>query len=139
MYEYYQDGETFPGETPDPFAQGKFEWVKAVREPEGATTSFVYDLRGRSLEVGMDAEVKDPRGNTTKYRLNLLGSPLRIEEPGPQGPFVTTMEWAADDIVKTKETDANGRVTEYAYDGNANLTTETVRSPSGDVVSISSM
>ena len=37
------------------------------------------------------------------------------------------MEWAADDIYKEMETDAEGRVTLFEYDENANLIKETIQ------------
>jgi YD repeat-containing protein len=103
-------------------AEGKFEWVKRVMEPEGATTELFYDLT--EINAGFfNTTITDARGNVTRYTLNLNGSPVRIEEP--EG-VVTEMVWAVDDIFKTQETDAKGRVTDFEYDGNANLTKETV-------------
>ncbi len=133
-YEYFADGEAFPGETPDTLAaaEGKFEWVKRVHEPEGATTEFFYDLT--EINAGLfNTAVTDARGSVTRYKLNLNGSPVRIEEP--KG-VVTTMVWAADDIFKTQETDAKLRVTDFVYDPNANLIRETVHAGGdiGDVV-----
>ena len=67
--------------------------------------------------------VRDARGKDTVYVLNGNGSPLRIEEPLGK---TTTMTWAADDILKTSETDANGRLTQFEYDERGNLTLERV-------------
>ena len=129
---YFEEGELFPGETGDEFAQGKFEWVKEVREPEDATTSFVYDLTDLIPTGLFKTFVTDPRNNVTEYNLNRNGSPERIVEPGN---IVTEMEWAVDDITKLKETDANLRVTRFVYDENANLTEETIETADlGDVV-----
>jgi RHS repeat-associated protein len=133
-YEYFADGEAFPGETPDTLAagEGKFEWVKRVHEPEGATTELFYDIT--EINAGFfNTSVTDARGNVTRYKLNLNGSPVRVEEP--KG-VVTTMVWAADDIFKTQETDAKLRVTDFRYDPKANLIEETVHAGGavGDVV-----
>ncbi|MGH9336002.1 MAG: hypothetical protein ACRD21_19880, partial [Vicinamibacteria bacterium] len=133
-YEYFRDGDTFPGETSDPLALGggKFEWVKRVHEPEGAVTELGYDFT--EINDGFfKTTVTDGRGNATRYRLNLNGSPVRIEEPGGA---TTEMVWSLVDIFKLQETDARGRVTEFEYDGNANLTRDTVHAGGdiGDVV-----
>ncbi len=101
-------------------------------EPEAATTEFAYDLT--EVNAGFfHTTVTDARGNQTLYKLNPTGSPVRIEEPLG---VVTEMEWSPTDIFKTKETDANGRVTDFEYDGNGNLTKETVHAGGtmGDVV-----
>lgn len=74
------------------------EWVKAIDEPEGVTTSFVYDLTRITT-------VTDGRGNDTIYTLNLTGSPLQIEEPDG---IITRMTWATDDFGDV--------VTEFVYD-----------------------
>ncbi len=133
-YDYFELGEAFPGETSDTLAisEGKFEWVKRVREPEGASTQILYDI-SESNAGFYNTAVIDARGNVTRYKLNLNGSPVEIEEP--KG-VVTRMVWAADDIFKTQETDANLRVTDFVYDANANLIRETVRAggPFGDAV-----
>jgi YD repeat-containing protein len=73
--------------------------------------------------------VTDGRGNDTVYTLNLNGSPLRIQEPLG---VVTEMEWSPSDIFKTRETDAEGRVTDFEYDGDANLVKETIHA-GGDI------
>jgi len=132
-YEYFRRGEAFPGETPDTLAasKGKFEWVKRVFEPEGATSEFLYDFT--EINAGFfKTTVTDARRNVTLYRLNLNGSPVRIEEPGG---VVTTMTWAANDIFKESETDANGRLTHFEYDERGNLTKERMlTSDRGEVV-----
>ena len=126
-YVYYTEDDEFPGEG-DYLSYGKFEWVKEVREavgqPELATTSFVYDLTELASTGRFITRVTDPRMNATIYRLNANGSPLEIEEPGG---VLTVMEWAADDIYKEKEIDAEGRETWFEYDANANLIKETIK------------
>ena len=116
-YVYYAEGDTIPGE-----AQGtggglvfeeKWELVKQVLEhPDpGLTirTEFLYDLTHWPAAERWTT-VRDGRGKDTLYVLNGNGSPLRIEEPLGK---TTRMTWAPDDILKTSEQDANGRVTEF--------------------------
>ena len=130
-YRYYTDDDEFAGELANAFIVSKLEWVERVDEPEGATTSFVYDLT-RITDGEFITTVTDGRLNDTIYTLNLNGSPLKIEEPGA---VTTTMTWAADDIFKESETDANGRTTLFEYDTRANLVKETiVTGDFGDVV-----
>ena len=121
-YRYYQESDEFPGELAADPSQGKYEWVKAVDEPEGVTTTFVYDLT-RITSGEFVTTVTDGRRNDTIYTLNLNGSPLKIEEPGG---IITRMTWADADIYKESETDANGRTTLFEYDARANLTKETI-------------
>ena len=130
-YRYYTESDEFPGEIAIDPSQGKYEWVKAVDEPEGVTTNFVYDLT-RITSGEFVTTVTDGRRNDTIYTLNLNGSPLKIEEPDG---IITSMTWAADDIFKLSETDANGRTTLFEYDVRANLTKETIVTDDfGDVV-----
>ena len=137
-YVYYTREDEFPGEG-DALSYGKFEWVKEFREAVGteveATTSFVYDLTELASTGRFTTHVTDPRLKTTIYRLNANGSPLEIEEPGG---ILTVMEWASDDIYKTQETDAEGRVTVFGYDANANLIKETIKNVevNGEVVDV---
>src|SRR5262249_38626396 len=73
--------------------------------------------------------VTDARGNDTIYTLNMNGSPLQIDEPLGKS---TQMEWS-DDALKTKETDAEGRVTDYSYeDGRGNRTREVIHTGPDD-------
>ena len=135
-YEYYTEADEFPGETPDPLSVGKYEWIKEVREaagePEQATTSFIYDLTEITTTGRFITHVTDPRSNTTIYRLNQNGSPLEIEEPGG---ILTTMEWSSHDIYKTKENDAENRITRFEYDDRANLTKEIIETTEfGEVI-----
>ena len=130
-YRYYTESDTFPGEEAVNPSQGKYEWLKAVDEPEGVTTSFVYDLT-RISSGEFITTVTDGRRNDTIYTLNLTGSPLTIEEPDA---IITQMTWTANDIFKTSETDANERTTLFEYDTRANLIKETIVTDDfGDVV-----
>ncbi len=136
-YEYYDDEDEFPGESDSVTVTKKYEWVKSVRElveepDDYATTGFVYDRTRVLSDNEFIARVTDARENITIYTLNSNGSPVEIEEPGE---IVTTMDWAADDIYKTKETDAEDRVTRFEYDDNANLVKEIIETEAfGEVV-----
>ena len=133
LYIHFEDDDVFPGESGEGlFVQDKFEWVKEVREPEGVTTSFVYDRTRVVTDQEFISRGTDARGNVTTYTLNGNGSPLEINEPGD---IITKMEWAVDDITKLKETDANGRVTRFEYDTNANLIKEIIETAElGEVI-----
>lgn len=98
-----------------------YSFVTAVQEPEGGTTQFDYGL------PGFVRRVTDARNNVTTYSLNGYGSPLSIQDP----VGTTTMTWSPDDIVMTNKTDANGVRTDFTYDADANLLSETVDMGSG--------
>ena len=134
-YEYFEGDDPFPNEQAGAglLPALKVEYVKAVKELSRAVvTTFSYDL-SELQDRRLTTTVTDARGNETTYLLNGNGSPLRrIDEPGA---VVTEMEWAVDDIFKLREVDANGRVTRFEYDDNANLTKEIIETGSlGDVV-----
>ena len=129
-YVYYAEGDRLPGEVEGTsggflFTQ-KWELVKQVLEhPAPALThrtEFLYDL-SHFPQAELWTTVRDGRGKDALYVLNGNGSPLRILEPLGK---TTTMVWAADDILKTSERDANGRLTEFGYDTRGNLTLERV-------------
>src|SRR6266540_3150845 len=131
-YEYYRKADAFPGEdTGFLVAMNKEEFVKRVIEfPGGASaqsTPFAYDF-GNALATGKwQTTVTDTRATPTRYVLNGNGSPLDIHEAeGTPDARTTTMKWAAADVFKEEETDAEDRTTRYGYDGNGNLTSETV-------------
>lgn len=92
-------------------------YVTQVTDGANGNTSFTYDTLN-----WQQATVTDPRGSSTSYSLNFYGSPLSISDPAG----TTTMTWAADDVVMTSKTDANGVRTSYTYDADANLLSETV-------------
>jgi RHS repeat-associated protein len=129
-YVYYAEADAIPGladgSAAGLFLEGKWELVKQVLEhPDpGLTlrTEFRYDLTHWPSSEWWTT-VRDGRGKDTLYVLNGNGSPLRIEEPLGK---TTRMTWPPDDILKTREQDANGRVTEFAYDARGNLTQERV-------------
>src|SRR5262249_53511983 len=90
-------------------------------------TQFRYDFTNALATLRWQTTVVDPRNVSTRYVLNGNGSPLEIHEAeGTPDYRKTTMEWAADDVLKQSETDANERLTTYGYDARGNLTAETV-------------
>lgn len=90
--------------------------VEAVVDAEGGSTSFAYDFNARSTTV------TNPRTHATSYLMNEYGSVLVINDP----VGTTTMTWADEDVVMTSKTDARGVRTDYTYDADGNLLTETV-------------
>jgi RHS repeat-associated protein len=138
-YVYYAQSDPLPGE--DAGGGGlvfeeKWERVRQVVERPAPglaiRTELSYDLRDVVARAEWRTTVRDGRGNDTLYVLDGNGSPLRIEEPLAK---TTVMTWAADDILKLSETDANGRLTELGYDDRGNLTRERiVTSDLGEVV-----
>ena len=134
-YEYYKKTDTFPGERRLAIDQ-KEEFVRRVREFALAPTflvpltEFQYDYT-EALSRRFQTTVKDARLNETLYVMNGNGSPLEIREPLGR---TTRMEWATDDIFKTRETDPLLRVTTYGYDLRGNLTSERIATPDLGVV-----
>jgi RHS repeat-associated protein len=132
-YAYYGESDPLPGEVDDRLPGGgllfteKWELVKEVVEHADPAlsirTQFSYDAQDVIARSQWKTTVRDGRGNDTLYVLNGNGSPLRIEEPLGK---TTTMTWAPGDILKTSETDANGRVTEFEYDSRGNLRLERI-------------
>lgn len=129
-YTYYRDSDELPGWDAD-YSLGKTEYVRRVTEYPGTSggvvTEFAYDLSqihdARWLTV-----VRDALGNPTRYVMR--GDGATLETHAPLGRS-TIFGWAPDDVLKTSETDANGRVTRNAYDERGNLTRETVESADG--------
>ena len=130
-YVYYGESDRLPGEVAGSggglFFEEKWELVKQVLEHPDPGALDPHGVPLRPHHGGPPGErrttVRDGRGHDTLYVLNGNGSPLRIEEPLGK---TTTMAWAPDDILKTSEQDANGRVTEFGYDARGNLTLERV-------------
>jgi YD repeat-containing protein len=132
-YAYYGRDHRLPGEVDGQLPLGgllfeeKWELVKEVIEhPDpglSLRTEFSYDARDAVAWSRWKTTVRDARGNDTLYVLNGNGSPLEIHEPLGK---TTTMTWAPDDILKTSETDANGRTTEFEYDPRGNLRLERI-------------
>ena len=126
-YVYFTDAESFVGETTTTPVVQKYEYVKEVREPEGVTTAFSYDVSEVDA-LRFTTRVTDARGFVARYTMNANGSPLEIEEPQVAGATIlTTMEWSVNDIFKTREVDANERETLFDYDERGNLIRETIK------------
>jgi RHS repeat-associated protein len=92
--------------------------------------------------------VTDLRGNDTTYTLNLFGNPTMIEEKAGKGANAsvsrtTSMTWSIDstdptvtaryknDNVMLSRTDGKQQTTYYEYDGQGNISKESVSSPTG--------
>ena len=130
-YEYYSEGDPFPGFAVDTWQSGLYLWgqeeyAKQVREfpgnPPVVTTDFVYDYTGATSGTFVTT-VTDARSNDTRYTLNPYGAPDVIGEPLDR---TTRLIWAVDDILKTEETDALNRKTTFGYDHRGNLTRKTI-------------
>ena len=129
-FAYYGDEDRIPGEADGrvPGAGGllfteRWELVREVVEKPAPgvalRTRFSYDATQAVALSQFRSTVRDARGKDTVYVLNGNGSPLRIEEPLSR---TTTTTWSATDVLKTSETDANGRLTQFEYDERGNLT-----------------
>ncbi len=133
-YAYFTPVDPFGGDPKTIFVDSKEEYVRTVTEEDRLAgtsyeTRFSHDATRAGTDRTWTTTVKDARGNDSVYLLNLNGSPLRIDEPLGKA---TTMEWS-DDALKTKETDAEGRVTDYSYeDGRGNLTKEIIHTAAAD-------
>ena len=133
-FAYYGDEDRIPGEADGrvPGAGGllfteRWELVREVVEKPAPgvalRTRFSYDATQAVALSQFRSTVRDARGKDTVYVLNGNGSPLRIEEPLSR---TTTTTWSATDVLKTSETDANGRLTQFEYDERGNLSLERV-------------
>jgi RHS repeat-associated protein len=88
------------------------------------TTKFAYDHGATQLAAGqLKTTVTDARHNDSVYTLNLDGNQIKVEAPFGK---TTVMTWAANDVLKTSETDALGRKTLFGYDQNGNLTSQRI-------------
>jgi RHS repeat-associated protein len=135
-YRYLSAGDPFLGEQAGRLFQPKTEYAKDVRERVDATrtqtTKFEWDYRD-AAQLRYRNTVRDGRGHATLYVMDGRGSPHEIRDAAGKSTFT---EWADDDILKTSETDANGRVTRYAHDRLGNLIKATIEtSDMGEVVS----
>src|SRR5262249_28672646 len=117
------------------FVEDKQEFAKLVREKPGSgpsiETGFQYDYREALTNFRVKTTVRDPRGNDTLYVMNTGGGVLETHEPQGKNTFI---EWATDDVLKMKETDAKQRFTRYEYDSRGNLTLESIQAPGLGVV-----
>ncbi len=116
---YLYNEETFvvPGQGMTlPTIMLPYSVVNEVKDAEGGTTGFAYNFNARTTTV------TNPRARATTYTTNDYGSVVSITDP----VGTTTMTWAADDVVMTSKTDARNVRTDYTYDTDGNLLTETV-------------
>ncbi len=114
--------------------QVKRTYVSQITDPEGGQTHFEFDPSlGDSATTTMTVKVTDPRNKITTYTLNRYGSPLSVEDPEHH---VTLSEWTPDDVLVTSRTDANGVRTDYTYDANGNLLTESVPAGGSSVYTV---
>jgi RHS repeat-associated protein len=117
------------------------QYVKEIHEivdgsahpPDVAPTGFSYDLSAFTFATGFTSPwvhttVTDARGHDTKYALNIHGSPLTIvAAAGTPNERTTTFEWDTNEKVKSSETDALHRRTEFKHeDHRGNLTEEDI-------------
>jgi RHS repeat-associated protein len=141
QYVYHTSGDTIPGA--DAFGLSNSEIIKAVQEPENATTRFTYNFSSHRRSVS-DPRSEDPQDPLppppTVYTLNDYGSTIRVDAPLGR---TTVMEWCTDalhpscpdingnpgrDVLMVKKIDAEGQTHLYEYaDGLGNLTKETVK------------
>jgi RHS repeat-associated protein len=103
--------------------------------PDGGVTQFQYTLLNPNVATSpvVTAVVTDPRMNSTTYAFNPAGYLQSITDPmGNQ----TVYNVNSSTNQKTSVTDALQRTTQYTYDGNGNLASETLleAAPSGEVV-----
>ncbi len=127
-YSYYATTDPVTGEPsmPNWVVPTKEELVKGVKEvasaTEAPTTQFGYDFTEAPSGV-YKTTVTDARTNPTLYTMNSGGQATKVEEPLGK---LTLSEWATADVLKTKETDALGRVTDLGYDARGNRTSERI-------------
>lgn len=133
-YVYYADSDTIPDWQPS-FLVAKHEFVKEVRQPEGVTTAFTYDLSsGPGDPHKRTVSARRPGVAATRYTLNEYGATVKIE--APLGKTTTTI-WCTNaplhafcngrlDVVAAAEIDALGRTYRYEYDDLGNLVKETI-------------
>ncbi|MBX7184871.1 MAG: Ig-like domain repeat protein, partial [Vicinamibacteria bacterium] len=125
-----------PGFSPSEGEVGdRMEFVnKVIQSPGGGLPDVVteYDFGPRSSNAASSTtEVKDPRGNVTKYTMNYHGGVTRIEEPLGR---TTSIDWWPNDALKKREALPGGMVKDYVYDQNGNLTRETITGADGLVI-----
>lgn len=95
-----------------------YSHVIRVNDREAAATQFSYTLPMPSVSTS----VTDPVGNTIGYSFNEYGASLSIVDP----VGTTSMTWAVDDVLMTSKTDANNVTTDFTYDTDGNMLSETV-------------
>jgi RHS repeat-associated protein len=115
-YTHTKLGVTLAGMLTYPLAATR---VVSVREPDGGTTGFDY-----TREVGQPPAtvVTDARNHPTRYEMNAYGAvEVQVDPAG-----TTRTAWDLQRWQPAAVTDANGRVTSYAYDAWGNRTLEQI-------------
>jgi RHS repeat-associated protein len=126
-------------------AYNEFSEPTEVTDPEGRTTSYIYDAHGNragtanpsgdETTMGYDSEgeltsLKDPQGNTTVYSYE-GGNQVSVTNPlGRKTKMVYDAVGRPIGII-----DAEGRTTHFGYDDDNELVSET--DPAGDITSYS--
>lgn len=114
-YSYQEQPQNyFVDATNTAFVTIPFANVLSIEEPEVGTTNFSYNSANRQTTV------TNPRGFSTQYTCNELGSVINTQKPIGS----TSNTWADDDVLMTSSTDANGNQTNYEYDTFGNQTRE---------------
>jgi len=125
QYEYYQRGDTLPGEADYLRFGDKQERVRRVIEPLEAVTEFTYRLVPRALPVfgqvmqAFETEVRGPRPEVppTLYRMDPYGGMVDVERPLSPGVSArTSATWDPVHVRRDAEQDARGRRTRTKYD-----------------------
>ena len=134
-YRYFAAGDPFPGEqsaAEGPLLWGgKAEFVRAIDEAVAADDVTFHFDHARAGHGSFRADVVTGDGGVTRYRLNADGNPLEIDEPAAGKRTVWRSEWDPAHVVKVRQTNSLGHVSEYGYDLNGNLTASTERENAG--------
>jgi len=122
-YAYYKDGDIGSNLSTFIKAIKSRDMVRRVYYPDDNYAVFTYDI-----DTYNRRSVKDLRGNTTTYNLNLYGNPTKIAEPEGK---TTRMTWSIDepdgtDNVMTSRTDGRNLTTYYRYDSKGNVVHERI-------------
>ncbi|OJH39694.1 hypothetical protein BON30_19675 [Cystobacter ferrugineus] len=130
-YVYYAADASLPGESDYLEFGRKQERIRFVKEPEGATTEFIYSLTRSDVTIfgvpikAFVTEVRGPRPDVTqgtRYYMDLYGTAVHVERPLSEGVMATTSSvWSPVHMRRTAEKDARGRETAFSYDARGNL------------------
>ncbi len=94
--------------------------VESLTERDGSGTGFTY-VPGPNGGFS-SATITDGRGQSITYTMNEYGAATAIS--GAAGTY--SVSWDMNHVVKSSSIDANGNATDYGYDDEANLTSESV-------------
>ena len=97
--------------------------LTTVTDPDGASTSYIYDDRGRQVES------RYPNGVVDSYTLDDLSRILRIESNGPSG-LLRSMDYTLDATGRRiRIAEESSRVVDYEYDSLYRLAAEVITDP----------